>query len=223
MLGRFFKNLFILTLSLHIIYFLIVGGFSLYLKFENPSTTSLMLYRSHFDVDEMKKPKFIPLSYLPQDLIESIINLEDPNFWKHSGYDMGAMIKAYKINQEKGYYAYGGSTISQQLARSLFLFPHKNYMRKYLELIAAVEMEMVLDKERILELYFNYTEWGRNVYGIRDAANFYYKKDVRRLSRTQKIKLATILAMPLQYDPTNYKKEKTLEARYELLDKYILE
>ncbi|MEH0153799.1 transglycosylase domain-containing protein [Limibacter armeniacum] len=219
----FFKKTARLILRFHLLFILLAGIGALYLKYFNPPLTMLMLYRGQMGHRGMERPSFVPLHDLPEDLRISLINLEDPNFYSHYGFDVKRIQTAYEKNEEKGYFAYGGSTITQQLARTMLLTPHKNYFRKYLELIAALELELILDKDRILELYVNYMEWGNRVYGISDAADYYYKKDVERLSRRQKIKLAAILASPLNFGPSNYKENKLLEARYQLLDKFLID
>ena len=160
---------------------------------------------------------FIPLRKIPADIMSSVIYIEDFDFYIHHGIDIESIRFALKINKKLGYSAYGGSTLTQQLARTLFLNPEKNYVRKYLEILTALEMEVILSKERILELYFNYAEWGKNLYGIYDAAYFYYKKPVHTLDDQEKLSLITIIANPIDYTPGTFKKSNMLLSRYKAL------
>ncbi|WP_082796012.1 transglycosylase domain-containing protein [Flammeovirga sp. SJP92] len=203
----FLKRLAVLTIIAHISFFAYIALGSLYVKWANPSMSMYMCVRSHFDLNDVVTPKFIPKESIPTDLQTAIVGLDDPTFNIHRGYDNNSMSNT--------------ATISQKVARSMFLFPHQNNLGSYLETLAAVEMECILDKDRILELYLNYSEWGDNIYGIGEAADYYYKKDIQNLSRRQKLKLASVLAKPLEVDPSTYDKNKIVEARFNLLNKLM--
>jgi len=149
----------------HLIFVMLIGIISVIYINTNPPVTILTLYRDGF---QAKKPSFIPLRNTSSTFQLDLINLEDGNFRKHFGIDIEAIKRARAKNQEVGRTAQGGSTISQQLARTLFLTPHRTYLRKYLELIITFELELILGKDRILELYINYAELGKGVYGFND-------------------------------------------------------
>ena len=206
---------------LHIAYLFVVGCFLFYYINHNPRYTSLMLQRSEYQFKNTPKPTFIELRHVPKQFKSSIVLLEDPNFYKHYGVDPGAIKRARKLNKKYGYKAYGGSTITQQLSRTLFLTQHKNYFRKYLELLTALELELMLGKDRILELYINYAEWGKDIYGVQDASLHYYGAKVQRINTDEQMRLITILASPIKYTPSNFTKRKILRTRYKFLYKNL--
>ena len=112
---------------------------------------------------------------------------------------------------------YGGSTITQQLSRTLFLMPKKVMIRKYTELLISMEMEMILSKERILELYLNYCEWGKGIFGVAQASEHYYGKNPDKLSIDQTARLITILASPISYGPYTFHRKDFLANRYYII------
>ncbi len=134
--------------------------------FIRPPSTLLMFYRSVSTHQILRPVRFVPLKQIPVSVRWMLVNLEDYTFYQHHGIDFEAIKGAVRVNKIIGYPLYGGSTITQQLARSLYLTTHKSYVRKYLEAIIALGLEAILGKERILELYFNYVEWGPGVFGI---------------------------------------------------------
>ena len=204
----------------HLALIIIVAIYSIvYINF-NPRRTSLMLYRAGYSFGAVKKTSYIPLQKVSGTFQLDLINLEDGRFKEHWGFDIKAMQEAYEKNKKAGYHAFGGSTLTQQLARTLFLTPHKSYFRKYLELIIAFEMEIILGKDRILELYINYAELGKGVYGFNDAALHYYKKPFANTTADQKIRLLTILASPIRYSPSTFNKNRRLANRYKFIYKY---
>ncbi|OQA64068.1 MAG: Penicillin-binding protein 1F [Spirochaetes bacterium ADurb.Bin269] len=148
-----------------------------------------------------------------------IIRVEDGTFYQHHGVLPAAIKHAWKLNKNLGKPVYGGSTITMQTARTLFLVPEKSYLRKYLEVIIAFEMEWILGKDRIFELYLNNAEWGKGVYGIEAASYYHYKKSVSKLSTEQAIRLVTLLSSPIKYGPYNLNKNAILAQRYAYLRK----
>ncbi|ANQ50749.1 hypothetical protein MY04_3387 [Flammeovirga sp. MY04] len=167
-----------------------------------------MLARANFDASKIITPQFRPIGSIPTDLKTAVMGVEDPDFYLHNGV---ALEKKPLMN----------ATISQKVVRNMFLMPHDNNLGMYLESIGAVEMELFLGKERIFELFMNYVEWGDNIYGIGEAADFYYKKDLPYLSRTQKLKLASVLADPIKVEPSTYNKDEVIEARFKLLNSFM--
>ncbi len=202
----------------HLVLFILIGVFAIYYINNNPSFTTLMWYRSEFKSTET--PSFVPLRKVSPTFLLDLTNREDARFYEHWGFDIEAIKTARDLNKKAGYRAYGGSTLTQQLARTLFLTPHKNYLRKYLELLIAVELELILGKERILELYINYAELGDQVYGFNDASKHYYKRSFLKTTKDQKLRLIALLASPIRYSPYTLHKNRHLTKRYNFLKKY---
>ncbi len=180
----------------------------------NPPLTSLMVER-FLDRGYVPRPVvFIPLAKLPKDVPAMYLKLEDKNFYRHPGIDPAAILHAYRLNRRWGRVIMGGSTITQQLVRTLFLSQDRNYLRKYIEAIAAVSLDAVVAKKRILELYLNYIEWGKGVYGLGAAARTYYRKPAARLTYDEYARLAAIIIDPLDYNVKDFYKQPAMVARY---------
>jgi monofunctional biosynthetic peptidoglycan transglycosylase len=186
-------------------------------NYVNPPLTGLMLYRQFVSRFRNQSVRFIPLESIPAYARRMFVQVEDHNFYRHHGIDLQAIRDAYRINRRLGYVYYGGSTISQQLARTLFLAPTRTYLRKYLETLIALEMEIFLPKKRILELYVNYIEYGEGIYGIAAASRYHYGKAADRLSRDEYRRLVTIVASPLRYDVRDFTARRALQERYDYL------
>lgn len=184
--------------------------------FINPPLTTLMIQRATQGT-AIKQPRFIPLSKIPKYVQNSMLYLEDHSFWEHHGIMPGAIREAFETNQRLGYPLYGGSTVTQQLARSLFLTPDKSYIRKYLEAGTALIMEAVLGKKRILELYLNYIEWGPGVFGVETGARYHYGSSVRDLEKEQFFRMAAIITNPLRFNVKTLYNSRGMTARYEAL------
>lgn len=150
-----------------------------------------------------------------------LIALEDGNFYKHFGFEWKMVKEAYKRNQRAGKIRFGASTLSNQLARTIFLTTDRNYLRKYLEIQVTVIMELCLSKKRMLELYFNYVEWGKGIYGYDTAARYYYGTGSRNLNRSQAMKLISILTNPIRYSPQTYSRSPSARQRYQMLQRYF--
>jgi len=199
---------------LHLVFMLATSASIVYLKYNNPEKSSLMLYREMFRGEKKSSLRFMELGSIPPDIVKMIIATEDYRFHEHPGIDIDAIKRAYFINKKAGYFMYGGSTITQQLARTMFLCPKKLLVRKYLEVIIAFELELILSKERILELYVNYAEWGNGVYGISAAAWHYYTRECDRLSPDEASRLIAILAGPCTTTPATIGSRKFILNRY---------
>jgi monofunctional biosynthetic peptidoglycan transglycosylase len=145
---------------------------------------------------------WVPLSKISPYLIKAVLIAEDDKFWKHEGFDYEAIQKAYEKDVKLGKFKFGGSTVSQQLARNLYLSPEKTLIRKIREAIITWEMERTLSKKRILEIYLNVIEWGEGIFGIEMASRYYYGKSSSELSPLEAARLATILPNPRKYNPT---------------------
>ncbi|MFZ6756725.1 monofunctional biosynthetic peptidoglycan transglycosylase [Undibacterium sp. Ji50W] len=170
----------------------------------NPSSTSFM--RHQLDVLQEKKPdfklqhKWVPYNRISNNLKHAVIASEDDSFVDHEGVDWEAMQKAYEKNQKKGKVVSGGSTITQQLAKNLFLSAERSYFRKGEELIITYMLEKCMDKQRILEIYLNVVEWGVGVFGAEAAAQHYFHTSAANLGPSQAARLAVMLPKPRYFD-----------------------
>jgi monofunctional biosynthetic peptidoglycan transglycosylase len=187
------------------------------LNFINPPFTALEIYRQVFYHYRSRPMPFVRLSELPRSAAWMAVAAEDNTFWRHWGIEPYAVAEAARKNRRIGYSMYGGSTINQQLARTLFLWPKKWMVRKYMEAWIALEMNFTMPKKRILELYLNRVEWGKGIYGIDAASRYYYGKSARELDREEVRCLVTVLPNPLRYSPVNAPEIRRFEDRYELL------
>ncbi len=143
-----------------------------------------------------------PLENISMNLQKAVIASEDGTFLKHNGFDFVAMQKAYKSN-ERGRRIKGGSTISQQTAKNVFLWQGRSYLRKGLEAYFTVLIEIIWGKERIMEVYLNSIEMGDGVYGAQAAAEHWYRKDAANLTPIQAAGIAAILPNPRKYKATS--------------------
>jgi monofunctional biosynthetic peptidoglycan transglycosylase len=135
-------------------------------------------------------------------VVKAVIIAEDDKFWSHDGFDFEAMQKALEKDLKHKKFKAGGSTISQQLAKNLFLSPSKNPMRKLKEAVLTWRLERTLSKKRIIEIYLNLVEWGDGLFGIEAAAQHYYGRPASDLSAVEASKLAAALPNPRRYSPT---------------------
>ena len=143
-----------------------------------------------------------PIENMSMNLQKAVIASEDGTFLKHNGFDFVAMQKAYK-NNERGRRIKGGSTISQQTAKNVFLWQGRSYLRKGLEVYFTVLIEIIWDKERIIEVYLNSIEMGDGVYGAQAATQHWYRKDASSLTPIQAAGIAAILPNPRKYSATS--------------------
>jgi monofunctional biosynthetic peptidoglycan transglycosylase len=176
------------------------------LKKERPGKTSFMKYREEEWKQQGKKyriqQKRAPLSRISPYLVKAALIGEDDKFWSHEGFDYEAIQKALEKDIKAKKFKLGGSTISQQLAKNLYLSPSKNPVRKIREAIITWRMERVLSKKRILELYLNVAEWGdAGIFGIEMAARHYYGKSAAELSPEEAARLASVLPNPRKFNP----------------------
>lgn len=176
-----------------------------FLKKNNPQTTALIELRKKQALKKNKKldvkMSWRDLNQISPNLIHAVILAEDDTFYQHNGFDLEQIKIAVKINWEKKRYAYGGSTITQQLARTLYLSPSKNILRKLKEAILTFWIEHTLSKKRILEIYLNAIEWGNGIYGAEAAAQNYYHKSASELTPEESVALASILPSPRKWSP----------------------
>jgi monofunctional biosynthetic peptidoglycan transglycosylase len=144
--------------------------------------------------------KFIPLSQISPDLQHAVIAAEDGHFYQHHGFDWQAIQIAAEDDLE-GERTRGGSTLTQQLVKNLFFGTSRSFLRKGAETTLVPVAELVLGKQRILELYLNVVEWGPGIYGAEAACRYYDKTAARNIGRQQSARLAAILPAPLKRRP----------------------
>ncbi len=210
----FFKKALKTALIVHGVFFAVVFVAIAAVSVFNPPVNSLMLYRRLVYNYTIRPVQYVPLKKVPRELTTMLLRLEDCNFFRHPGLDPVAIRDAVTHNMKlKRRYA-GGSTIDQQLARTLFLYPKKTYIRKYLEMLIALEMNMFLSKDRILELYLNSVEWGKGIFGVQSASYHYFNKGVTELDRDEMMRLVAILPSPVKYNPSNITELPAINQRY---------
>ena len=177
----------------------------LYLKWFPPPTTSVQIQRrleSLFTAEKYRKQyDFVRLAEISEHLVHAAIASEDARFYDHSGIDWVELRTVVTSAWRRGELERGGSTITQQLVKNLFLTAHRSALRKIPELTLAPMAELFLSKRRIVELYLNVIEWGPGVYGAEAAARFYYDTSARRLDREQAARLVACLPSPLTREP----------------------
>lgn len=144
---------------------------------------------------------YVPLSEISNEYLEEVIKTEDKRFYNHIGIDFIAITRAMYNNLKVGYFAQGGSTITQQLAKNMFFSSEKNYERKFAELLMAFKLEKMLSKKEILELYCNVTYLGDGCYGVKEAAEHYYNINPKGLTSEQISTLVFSFRNPSKYNP----------------------
>ena len=190
----------VLVLALQLYFFLQIAWWVEH----NPSSTSFMRHQlaelQKVDPNARLKFEWVDYERISGNLKRAIIASEDANFSGHEGIDWDALQKAYEKNTKRGRVVSGGSTITQQLAKNLFLSGERSYLRKSQEVVIAYMIEYWMDKERIFEIYLNVVEWGTGVFGAEAAARHYYGISAASLSASQAARLAVMLPNPRFYD-----------------------
>lgn len=198
-----------------------IGRYAVYpniaaLKNERPIPTAFMEYRENQWADENRDmrltQKWVSMDKISPNIIKAVLIGEDDGFWKHDGFDVKGMENAIERSIKKKTLA-GGSTISQQLSKNLYLSPSKNPVRKIKEAIITWRIEKTLSKRRILEIYLNVAEWGDGIFGIEAAARHYYHKSAKNLTANEASRLAAVLPNPIKYNPTGNQKYVKNRAR----------
>jgi monofunctional biosynthetic peptidoglycan transglycosylase len=175
------------------------------LRWVNPPTTAVQTQRR---VEAWwrhkayrKRQRFVPLARISPDLQHAAIAAEDGRFYQHHGIDWQEVQKVVDQDVEKGKLGRGGSTITQQLVKNLFLTTNRSLIRKAVEFTLAPAAELVLPKRRILELYLNVIEWGPGIYGAEAGALAWYNVPAARLTRDQAARMAALIPSPLRRKP----------------------
>ncbi len=144
---------------------------------------------------------WVPSAAISEHLKKAVVTAEDDEFWRHDGVDWAAIRAAYERNRAAGRFAAGGSTITMQLARNLYLSPSKNPLRKAKEILIARRLERELGKRRVLELYLNVVEWGKGIFGCEAAARAYFAKSCADLTYEEAVAMAVVLPNPRRWSP----------------------
>jgi monofunctional biosynthetic peptidoglycan transglycosylase len=195
--------------------YVLVGAVGLYLaactallvtyRWADPPTTGVQIQRrvQGWMDDEPYEKRYapVPLSAIDDDVELAVVAAEDTRFFQHTGIDWKAIREAIEDNRERGRVYRGGSTITQQLVKNLFQTTHSSFLRKGLEVPLTYAAEIVLPKDRILELYLNVIEWGPGVYGIEAASRYHYDQSASAISRYRAAALAACIPNPLVRRP----------------------
>jgi monofunctional biosynthetic peptidoglycan transglycosylase len=189
------------------------------LKKENPRLTALMQQREREAKAKNKKARrhqiWIPQSAISSHLKTAVLIGEDGAFYQHEGYDFQEIKESFIKNWEKKGLVRGGSTITQQLAKNLYLSTSKNPLRKLKEFLVARRLEKELSKRRILEIYLNVIEWGDGIYGAEAASRSYFNKPAKELSVREAVLLASMIPDPRRMTPARIRGR--LKYRFELI------
>lgn len=199
------------------------------LKSQNPSETALMEQRVQEAAQDGRKLRivqhWVPLSHISRNLVDAVIVAEDGTFYSHGGVDWFEVKESIEKNIDEGRAARGASTITQQLAKNLFLSTSKDPIRKAKELIITLLLEHQLSKGRILEIYLNVIEWGKGIFGVEAAAQTYFGKPASALTLEEATRLAAIIPSPLRHRPNDNSRYvlrrksivlRRMEARYSI-------
>lgn len=207
-LGRLLGRVFVLAVALLLIYQAWLFGHVVWWVWFNPQTTAFM--EARLEVLREKNPRaqlqheWVPYDKVSVHLKQALIAAEDAKFLDHDGFDWEAIQEAAEKNLRRGRVVAGGSTISQQLAKNLFLSNERSPWRKLQEAAITVMIESVMSKRRILEIYVNVIEWGEGIFGAEAAARHYYGASARWLSPWQAAQLAAMVPRPRFYDRVRY-------------------
>ncbi len=176
------------------------------LKTRNPAATAFMAlrdqeYREAGGRVPRRRQAWVPLRRISPHVVNAVLLAEDAAFYQHDGVDYHELWESMKLDWRERRLSRGASTITQQLAKNLYLSPSRSPVRKFRELLIARRLEAALNKSRILELYLNVVEWGRNLYGVEAAARAYFDVPARDLTPAQSALLAGMLVNPIRYSP----------------------
>ncbi|GAA5786736.1 monofunctional biosynthetic peptidoglycan transglycosylase [Chitiniphilus shinanonensis] len=202
--GWWVKRALLALLAVFLLWNLWIFGHVLAWRWFNPSETAFMdqqLERlRQEDPDAELRHRWVPYDRISNNLKRALVASEDAKFLEHDGFDWEGIQTAWEKNLKKGRIVAGGSTISQQLAKNLFLSGRRTPWRKLEEALITVMLEGVLDKRRIFEIYLNSIEWGDGVFGAEAASRHYYGKGAARLSSYEAARLAAMVTNPRYYD-----------------------
>jgi monofunctional biosynthetic peptidoglycan transglycosylase len=179
-------------------------GWICWWRYQPPRETSFMALRlaelREIRPDARLHYQWVPYERISPHLKRAVVAAEDDRFMDHAGFDWEGIQRALERNQERGRTAAGGSTITQQLAKNLFLSPSRSYLRKAQEAVLTVMIETIWSKRRILEVYLNVVEWGDGVFGAEAAAQHHFGLSASRLGPAEAARLAVMLPSPRRYE-----------------------
>ena len=189
----------------------------------NPTSTAFMdaglARQQDKNPDAELRHKWVPYDRISLHMKRAIVAAEDAKFNEHEGFDVEGIEAAVKKNLKKGRLVAGGSTISQQLAKNLFLSGDRSFVRKGQEAIITLMIEATWSKRRILEVYLNVIEWGNGIYGVEAAARRYYKMPAAKLNRDQAARLAAMVPNPRWYE--NHRSSRGYQRRVAVIKRYM--
>ena len=204
MFFRWCKRLLLAPFVLLLLYQMWLFGWIGWWRWNNPELTRFMEIRLHElqqkDPAARLKQQWLAYPAISNHLKRAIVVSEDDLFVAHDGFDWNGIQKAMERNRQRGKIVAGGSTITQQLAKNLFLSPNKTLLRKAQEAVLTVMIELTWDKQRILEVYLNVIEWGNGIFGAEAAARHYYGVGAARLNPAQAARLAAMIPSPRRFD-----------------------
>jgi monofunctional glycosyltransferase len=189
----------------------------------NPASTAFMAAglerQQDKNPDAELRHKWVPYDRISIHLKRAIVAAEDAKFLEHEGFDVEGIEAAVKKNLKKGRLVAGGSTISQQLAKNLFLSGERSFIRKGQEAVITLMIEATWSKRRILEVYLNVIEWGDGIYGAEAAARRYYKTSAANLDRDQAARLAAMVPNPRWYE--DHRNSRAYQHRILVIERYM--
>ncbi|WP_019673693.1 monofunctional biosynthetic peptidoglycan transglycosylase [Psychrobacter lutiphocae] len=197
-ISQFFKRLFLAFVILFVAFYLGVAGLLTIWKTQPINNSMFML--SHRLSGGSVSQTWVEYDAIAKSAKQAAIASEDARFSTHNGFDMEGIEAAMKKNESSGTVSAGGSTITQQLAKNLFLTSHRSYVRKGIEATITVMIEAMWDKQRILTAYLNVAEFGDGIYGIEAAARRYFNKSASQLNRDESALLISMLTNPKYYE-----------------------
>ena len=196
--STFFKRIFWALMILAVAFYVSVAGLLMVWKTQ-PINNSMFMLTHRLGGGEVTQT-WVEYDNIAKSAKQAAVVSEDSRFVSHHGFDMEGIEAAMKKNESTGTVAAGGSTITQQLAKNLFLTSHRSYVRKGLEASITVMIEGMWDKQRILTAYLNVAEFGNGIYGIEEAAKYYFDKSASNLNRDESALLISMLTNPKYYE-----------------------
>lgn len=184
------------------VYFTLPGASIVRLRDGEVETSALMKRRFEVALGTLPiRCTYVPLEEISPTFVRAVIAVEDGGFYRHAGIDWRALRNAWERNTKSGRVRFGGSTITMQLAKNLYLSNDRSYLRKAKEAVITFRLEKHLSKKRILEIYLNIIELGEGIFGVEAASQHYFKKPARRMTRDEAIRLAAIISSPRKHSP----------------------
>ena len=213
--GKFIKRLLLALMVLVVAFHVLVAGLLLIWKTQPINNSMFML--THRIMGGDVSQTWVEYDAIAKSAKQAAIVSEDSTFSQHNGFDMNGIKAAQKKNEATGKMSAGGSTITQQLAKNLFLTSHRSYTRKAEEAVLTIMIETLWDKQRILTAYLNVAEFGNGIYGVEAAAQYYFDKSAANLNRDQSALLIAMLTNPKYYE--SHQSDKRLRNKQRIIKK----